>query len=56
MIYEQESIKLLEYLGLLSRQSSSFIRLTNHVLSELTKRNGYGEVPLPQINTFGQRY
>jgi len=53
MIYEQESIKLLEYLGLLSRQSSSFIRLTNHVLSELTKRNGYGEVPLPQINTFG---
>jgi hypothetical protein len=53
MIYEQESIKLLDYLGLLGQRPDSYIRLMNRVLSELTKRNGYGEVPLPQNNDFG---
>ena len=53
LIYEQESIKLLDYLGLLGQRPNSYIRLTNYLLSELAKRNGYGEVPLPFNNDFG---
>jgi hypothetical protein len=53
MLYEQESIKLLDHLGLLGQRPDAYIRLMNRVLSELTKRNGLGEVPLPQNNDYG---
>ena len=53
MIYEQESIKLLSHLGLLGQRPETFIRLTSHILAELSRKNGYGSVPLPFNNEFG---
>lgn len=53
MIYEQESIKLLQYLGLYGQRPEAFIRLTSYILSRLSRSGGYGVIPLPYNNNFG---